>query len=89
MKKHLSKMNFRKIIYKQDMLRAYKHTGKDNVYEVYKESLNEATNTVRKYKRNVIIIMAGMAVFYVTGYLIEKRRRWPVSIASPRGQCSN
>ena len=33
--------------------------------------------------------MAGMAVFfYVAGYLIEERRRWPVITASPRGQCS-
>ena len=35
-----------------------------------------------------IIIMAGMAVFNVAGYLIEERRRWPVISASPRGQCS-
>ena len=32
---------------------------------------------------------AGMAVFfYVAGYLIEERRRWPVITASPWGQCS-
>ena len=31
----------------------------------------------------IIIIMAGMAVFYVAGYLIEERRRWPV-ITVPR-----
>ena len=24
----------------------------------------------------------------MAGYLIEERRRWPVIIASPRGQCS-
>ena len=36
----------------------------------------------------IIIIMAGMTVFYVAGYLIEERRRWPVITASPRGQCS-
>ena len=30
-----------------------------------------------------IIIMAGMAVFYVAGYLIEERRIWPVITASP------
>ena len=35
-----------------------------------------------------IIIMAGMAVFDVAGYLIEEMRRWPVITASPRGQCS-
>ena len=28
----------------------------------------------------IIIIMAGMAVFYMAGYLIEERRRWPVII---------
>ena len=26
--------------------------------------------------------------FYVAGYLIEERRRWPVITASPQGQCS-
>ena len=36
----------------------------------------------------LIIIMAGMAVFHVAGYLIEERRIWPVITASPRGQCS-
>ena len=36
----------------------------------------------------IIIIMAGMAVFNVAGYLIEERRRRPVTTASPRGQCS-
>ena len=36
----------------------------------------------------IIIIMAGMAVFYVASYLIEERRRWPVITASPRGQSS-
>ena len=35
-----------------------------------------------------IIIMAGMAVFYVAGNLIKERRSWPVVTASPRGQCS-
>ena len=34
------------------------------------------------------IIMAGMAIFYVAGYLVDERRRWPVITASPRGQCS-
>ena len=33
------------------MWRVYKHTGKDNDYEVYKEALNAATNEVRKSKR--------------------------------------
>ena len=51
-KKHLSKEAFKKIRYKQDMWRVYKHTGKDNDYEVYKEALNAATNEVRKSKRN-------------------------------------
>ena len=41
-----------------------------------------------RYLGVVIIIMAGMAVFNVAGYLIEERRRWPIITASPRGQCS-
>ena len=51
-KKHLSKEAFRKIRYKQNMWRVYKHSGKDNDYEVYKEALNAVTNEVRKSKRN-------------------------------------
>ena len=51
-KKHLSKEDFRKIIYKQDMWLVYKHTGQDEYYEVYKEALNESTNEVRKSMRN-------------------------------------
>ena len=48
-----------------------------------------AKNYVNSHKVGIIIIiMAGMAVFYVAGYLIEERRRWPVITASPRGQCS-
>ena len=43
-KKHLSKEAFRKMRYKQNMWRVYKHTGKDKDYEVYKETLNAATN---------------------------------------------
>ena len=39
-KKHLSKEAFRKMRYKQNMWRVYKHTGKDTDYEVYKEALN-------------------------------------------------
>ena len=37
---------------KQNMWRVYKHTGTDKDYEAYKEALNEATNEVRKSKRN-------------------------------------
>ena len=51
-KKHLSKEAFRKMRYKQNMWRVYKHTGKDKDYEVYKEALNADTNEVRKAKRN-------------------------------------
>ena len=50
--KHLSKEGFRKIRYKQNMWRVYKHTGTDNDYDAYKEALNAATNEVRKSKRN-------------------------------------
>ena len=34
-KKHLSKEAFRKIRYKQNMWRVYKHTGKDKDYDAY------------------------------------------------------
>ena len=51
-KKHLSKEAFRKIRYKQNMWRVYKHTGKDKDYDAYKEALNAATNEVRKSKRS-------------------------------------
>ena len=52
-KKHLSKEAFRKIRYKQNMWRVYKHTGTDKDYDAYKEALNAATNEVRKSKQNV------------------------------------
>ena len=52
-KKHLSKEAFRKIRYKQNMWRVYKHTWPDKDYDAYKEALNTATNEVRKSKRNV------------------------------------
>ena len=52
-KKHLSKEAFRKIRYKRNMWRVYKHTGKDKYYDAYKEALNAATNEVRKSKINV------------------------------------
>ena len=51
-KKHLSNEAFRKIRYKQNMWRVYKHTGKDNDYDAYKEALHASTNEVRKSKRN-------------------------------------
>ena len=51
-KKHLSNEAFKKVKYKQDMCRAYKHTGKNKYYEVYKEALNAATNVVRKSTPN-------------------------------------
>ena len=51
-KKHLSKEAFRKIIYKQNMWRIYKHTGTDKDYDAYKEALNAATTEVRKSTRN-------------------------------------
>ena len=51
-KKHLSKEAFRKIRYKQNMWRVYKHKGKDTDYDAYKEALNAATNELRKSKPN-------------------------------------
>ena len=35
------------------MWRVYKHAGKDNDYNVFKDALNAATNRVPKSKRNV------------------------------------
>ena len=49
---------------------------------------SRAAGLSAKMVDTVVIIMAGMAVFNVAGYLIEERRRWPVITASPRGQCS-
>ena len=57
-KKHPSKEAFRNIKYKQDMWHVYKHTGKDQDYEVYKEALNAATNEVGKSKRNFELKLA-------------------------------
>ena len=57
-KKHLSKEAFRKIRHKQNMWRVYKHTGKDQDYVVYKDTLNAATNEVRKSKRNFELKLA-------------------------------
>ena len=51
-KKHLSKEAFKKIRYKQNMWRVYKHTGTDKDDDAYKEALNAAANEVRKSKRN-------------------------------------
>ena len=51
-KKRLSKEAFRKIIYKKICGELFKHMGKDQDYEVYKEALNAATNEVRKSERN-------------------------------------
>ena len=48
-------------------------------------------NLVKKktaYVAAVKLLLAGMAVFNVAGYLIDERRRWPIINASPRGQCS-
>ena len=52
------------------------------------QSINPDANRTDVTSQVLIIIMVGMAVFNVAGYLIEERRRWPVIIASPRGQCS-
>ena len=51
-KKHLSNEAFRKIRYKPNTWRVYKHTGTDKNYDAYKEALNAAINEVRKSKRN-------------------------------------
>ena len=46
----------------------YKHTGKDQDYEVYKEARNEATNEVRNYKRNVEHKLAQHITSYSTSF---------------------
>ena len=51
-KKHLPKEAYRKIRYKQNKWRVYKHTGKDTDYDAYKEAINAATNEIRKSMRN-------------------------------------
>ena len=53
----MSKETFRKIRHKQNMWRVYKHTGKDQDYVVYKETLNAATHEVRS-KRNFELKLA-------------------------------
>ena len=50
-KKHLSKEDIRKIVFKQTMWRVYRRTRKDEDYANYKETLNLATTEIRKYKR--------------------------------------
>ena len=57
------------------------------LYQLKRAGLGQH-DLVTIYVSVIIIIMAGMAVFYVAGYLIEERRRCPVITASPRGQCS-
>ena len=57
-KKHLSKEAFRKIRYKQNMWRVYKHTGKDKDYDAYQEALIAATNEVGKSKRTFVHTLA-------------------------------
>ena len=42
--KHLSEEIFRKIRYKQNMWRVYKHTGMDKDYDGYKEAFNATSN---------------------------------------------
>ena len=54
-KKHLSKEAFIKIIYKQNMWRVYKHTGKDREYDAYKQALNAATNEIYKHFSAVVL----------------------------------
>ena len=53
-KKHLSKEAFRKIRYKQNMWRVYKHTGKDQDYDAYKEALNAALQTKLESLRDIL-----------------------------------
>ena len=45
--------------------------------------LSIAERTLVHDRSFFFIIMAGMAVFNVAGYLIEERRRWPVVVLIP------
>ena len=51
-KKHLSKEAIRKIKYKQMMWKTYRHTGSEEGYIIYKETLNQATAEIRNSKRS-------------------------------------
>ena len=51
-KKHLSKEAIGKIKYKQIIWKAYRHTGSEEDYSIYKEALNQATAKIRNSKRS-------------------------------------
>ena len=51
-KKHMSKVAFRKIRYKQNMWRVYKHTGTDKDYDAYKEATSKR-NFEHKLAKNI------------------------------------
>ena len=50
-KKNISKEAIRKIVFKQNMWRVYRHTRKDEDYANYKEALNAETIGIRQSKR--------------------------------------
>ena len=39
--------------YKQIMWKTYRHTGSEEDYAIYKEALNQATNSKRSYGQNI------------------------------------
>ena len=49
-KRHMSKEAFRKIRYKHNMWRVYKHTGKDTDYDAYKRGTKCSNKRIRKSK---------------------------------------
>ena len=49
----------------------------------FKTGSSISNNCTDHLRYIIIIIMAGMAVFNVAGYLIEERRRWPVNYRFP------
>ena len=88
-KKHLSKEAFRKIRYKQNMWRVYKHTGKDKDYDAYKAALNAATNEVRKSKRNFEHKLAQNQTYQVSRISRETHAfRSTLTLTRPRNETS-
>ena len=64
------------------------HTHVNLMAFLNSNTATELTHTLLT-RRVTIIIMAGIAVFYVAGYLIEERHRWPLITASHKDNVLN
>ena len=77
-----------------DYYQARISSGDDNIYHLSQSKFQKHGRELLETPIRaapaiiIIIIMAGITVFYLSGYLIEERRRWPLITVSPRGQCS-